>query len=237
MRGRKSVFQAVRAWLADGENRTHAFCTLRYLFPLLWAALLGLLGFFYNIRAGLAGRLSLWQLLFNTVKQGRQALLTESAVGAARGYYILLLTGAAVAILATLAALILSVIAAYTYFVATGKRRNREECRAAKILFRALFRGRVSLLLSNILLLVPALFPLYFCAVSNRHPGGGFITLGFDPVLTVSLVLACLLCALCLYLAKHEQGKYFDMFYIEPEDKRNDTATGEDDAEMTASPE
>ena len=215
---KKSAFLgAARTWLLDKENRICALCALRYLFPLLWALSLGVLGFFYNIRAGQL-RLSLWHLLFNTVKQSRKTLLAGNAAGAVRSYCILLLVGCGVAVLALLAALIFAVIALYTFTVATGKRSDDGERREAKILFRAVFRGRVSLFIANLLLLLPALFPLYFSIVSNRHPGGGFISLGFDPVLTVSLVLAGLLAFLCLYLSKKERHKHFDMFYIAPEE-------------------
>ncbi len=211
----------------DKERCTNALLFLRYLFPLVIALTLGILGSFYNIRRGNL-RLSLWQLWFNTVKQGREALIFRDAIGSARSYYVLLLVGAAVALLALIAALALAVIALYTFLLATGKRGD-DERRRAKILFRAVFRSRVSLFLSNLLLLVPSFFPLYFTVVSNRHPGGGFISFGFDPVLTVSLCLMFLLACFCLYLVKRERGTPLDMFYIEPETTEGNADEAGDD--------
>ena len=231
MRENGSLPGALRAWLSEAENRLRVLCTLRYLLPLLWALLLLVLGFFYNIRAGRLGRLSLWHLLFNTVKQARAALLTGQVADAARSYYVLLLVGAFLAALAALAALIFALFALYTYVIATG-RRSVSECRRAKILFRAVFPNRAALLFSNLLLLLPALFPLYFSIVSNRHPGGGFITLGFDPVLTVSLVMALLLTVLSLYLVGRERHSALDMLDIGPEDGEEvEDSEGDDDGE------
>ena len=229
MEKKSSFFASARALLADKEKCTYALLFLRYLFPFVIALTVGILGSFYNIQRGRL-RLSLWQLWFNTVKQGREALVLRDAVGAARSYYILLLVGAAVALLALIAALVLALIALYTFLLATGK-RGADERREAKILFRAVFHSRVSLFLSNLLLLLPSLFPLYFTVVSNRHTGGGFIPFGFDPVLTVSLCLVFLLAFFCLYLVKRERGTPFDMFYIEPERAVGDADADEDHAD------
>ncbi len=232
MEKKSSTLAEVCAGTEVRDNRTYILSLLRYLFPFIWAVTLGVLGSFYNIRAG-SLRISLWQLLFNSIKQGRATLLAGSASAAVRSYCILLLIGAAVALLAFFAALILAAVALYTFAAATGKRSSGAERREAKIIFRALFRGRVSLFFSNLLLLVPALFTLYFSILSNRHPGGGFMTLGFDPVLATSLVLAISLASLSFYLAKKERELPFDMFYIEPEEQ-TDTSGNEMCEEKTA---
>ena len=59
------------------------------------------------------------------------------------------------------------------------------------------------------------------------------MTLGFDPVLATSLVLAISLASLSVYLAKKERELPFDMFYIESEEQ-TDTSGNEVCEEKTA---
>ncbi|MBQ3063281.1 MAG: hypothetical protein IJC99_00550 [Clostridia bacterium] len=233
MEKEQTFFCMVRARLSSAANRVYLLCTLRYLYPLFWAVTLTLIGIPYNIRAGRLGKLSLWRLLFNTFKQGRRALLAGGLSPEGRSYYTLLLIGVGVALLALFAALAFIGISLYTYFVATGKQQDPARRRAVKIFHRAIFPNRIWLYLANLLLIVPALFPLYFSIVHNRHPGGGFIEIGFDPVLILSLVFALLLAVLCLFLRKREKHTALDIFYVEPEESLATAVAdgdGEDDA-------
>ena len=209
-------FDRLVAKLRSTEWQRRFFVTLRYLLPLLAVGAVFLLGIFYNIPAGKSGKLSLWRLMLNTAKVGREALLGGQLSGEMKGYYVMLMIGAAVALLAFLLALVFAAFAAYLYFVVMHT-SSFEESKEAKILFRAVFPNRVALLLSNLLLLVPALYPTFFAVVSNRHPGGGFVTVGLHPILVLSLALSAFLTVFSLWLRRLEADSPLDMFTVEEE--------------------
>ncbi len=191
---------------------------LRLILPVLMGPLLLIVSLFYNIQAlqgGVRFRLSGVRLLFNTLQTARRALLAGVSGSGERTYYILLVTGAVVAIFAFVLALFLAcwgAVYAWRYWRAA----TLPEKRHAALRFRLLFPGRIAGFLWGGLYLIPAAFPAYFSAVSTRflELGGGAIKLyiTLDVPLIVACVLVLLLAASAIVEIKYTRGSSYDLF-------------------------
>ena len=209
------------------SERAELFWLLRYLLPLFLVLVLIVLGFFYNIPAVQGGRrirISLWRLSYNTVVAGRSYFQGASQTAGQSDFYGFLLWGLVLFFLLYVAAIVLAVLAA---FIAWRTQRGTapKGAREDKILFKAIFRNPVVLLLSELLLLLPTLYPSYFSLICKKYlmvSGGAALYITCNVPLIVMSVLFAALVGLQIYLSKIANHTKMNLFYIE--DEQDDTA-------------
>lgn len=191
----------------------------RYAWPLLTALTLFVMGWFYNIpavREGQGYQLSLVRLYGNTLS-GTHAYLGGTQAAEKTRLLTLLSAGAIVGILIFLVALFFAGLAAYTACRAFLAQSDPERANRFKLVFKIAFPNRVCLFLSNALLVLPALYPHYYAAVSAH-----FLTVSkeatfyllFDPPLLVVGVMTALSLLLALLIPRWERQKDMNMFLI-----------------------
>ena len=191
----------------------------RYAWPLLTALTLFVLSWFYNIpavREGQGYQLSLIRLYGNTLS-GTHAYLGGVTAAEKTRLLALLSTGAILGILFYLVGLFFAGLAAYTAFRAFLSGGDTERANRFKLIFKIAFPNRVCLFLSNALLILPALFPHYYAAVSAHFlPVSKEATfyLLFDPPLLVVGVMTAVSLALALLIPRWERQKNMNMFLI-----------------------
>ena len=203
-------------------SRTELLWLLRYLLPLLLVLVLTVLGFFYNIPAVQGGkrfRISLWRLAYNTVVAGRSYFQGASQTAGQSDFYGFLLWGVVLIFLLYAAAVVLAVFAA---FVAWRTQRGTapKGAREDKLLFKAIFRNPVVLFLSELLLLLPTLYPSYFSLICKKYlmvSGGAALYITCNVPLIVMSVLFATLAGLQIYLFKTANRVKMNLFYIEDE--------------------
>ena len=187
---------------------------VRYALSAAAVPLFLIVGIFHSVLAEQGGY-TIWvspvRLCFNTLKNARAHFLAGgTGNGSLFGFF---LAGVIVAILAFLAALALkafSLSQLYLYLKAS----TPDEKRAAAVRHKTVFPNRVFLFLSDLLILVPALFCEYVYAVSNRFTGGGIDTLFVKcnvPLILLLVLLAATL-ALSILLAPQEGAAELDLF-------------------------
>ena len=204
----------------------------RYLLPLFSLLVLFVMSFFYNVQiygSGKLQELSIFRLYVNTFK-GMHAYFGGNMIEGRSWFYGIVTAGAIVGILLFAVALFLSGLAAYTAVRAFRAGHASEESDRMKLIFKIAFPGRVWLFLSNILVLLPVLYPHFFALVSQN-----FLAIGGEEVifvllnrpLIVGLVLLLLTLALALIIPKHERRKKMNMFLLH----RNEQTDVQEEAE------
>ena len=190
----------------------------RYAWPLLTALTLLVMAWFYNIpavREGQGYQLSLIRLYGNTLA-GTHAYLGGVTAAEKTRLLALLSVGAILGIFLYLVGLFFAGLAAYTAFRAFLAGEDTEADRF-KLIFKIAFPNRVCLFLSNALLILPALFPHYYTAVSAH-----FLTVSkevtfyllFDPPLLVVGVMTAVSLVLALLIPRWERQKRMNMFLL-----------------------
>ena len=191
----------------------------RYLLPVVSVLFLIVSGFFYAVRGVNVGRyyeVSIWRLYANTFAGTHAYLGTEGNVRA-DGLYTALGVGAVVGILILLVALALNVLAAVAAPYTFKMGREDERARRMMVIFKIAFPNRVCLYLSNLLLIVPVLYPNFYSAISANYMLVGatnvfYVTL--NRPLIVLLVLSALTLILAVISKRYEICKKMDMFDV-----------------------
>ena len=199
----------------------------RYLCPALGVLTVLVMGFFYNVRF-ISGRitqeLSVWRLYANTFV-GMHKYLGGASKAGRSWVYGLLVAGAIVGILCLLAALFFAGLAAYTACRAFRAGHESEESDRMKLIFKIAFPNRVWLFLSNLLVLIPLLYPRFVSLV-----GGYFLAIGGGDVIFIllnrPLIVAGAFCLVSLVLAlvipRFERRKKMNMFLLHRAVKKTD---------------
>lgn len=191
----------------------------RYCLPLFATLFLFVSGFFYNVRivsVGYRMEVSLWRLYGNTLT-GMHTYLGGEIVEVKTVFYTLLTVGALVGILSFLLSLFFSALAAYTSVMAFRAGHESEAANRYKLIFKMAFPSRKWLFLSNLLLLVPAVFPHYLSFVGARFlligDEGTMYVLYNRPLLFVGIFL-CLVAVLAIFVPRLERQKRMNMFLL-----------------------
>lgn len=202
----------------------YAVVYARYLLPLASALFLIVSGFFYAVRGVNVGRyyeVSIWRLYFNTFT-GTHAYLGTAGNVRADGLYTALAIGAVVGTLILLLALFLNTLAAVTALRAFRAGEKSDVAHRMKIKFKIAFPNRLCLFLSNLLLIVPVLYPHFYSAISANYMLVGATNV-FYVTLNRPLIVLIILSALTLIVAiiskRYEQRKKMDMFAIYREEE------------------
>ena len=191
----------------------------RYLLPAAGVLTVFVLGFFYNVRfySGWSIKeLSVWRLYANTFV-GMHNYLGANAKAVSSWFFGILVAGAIVGILCFLAALFFAGLAAYTAVRAFLAGHESKESDRMKLIFKIAFPNRAFLLLSNLLLLVPLLYPHFVSLV-----GSYFLAMGIGEVIFIQLnrplIVAGAFCLvsllLALVIARFERRKKMNMFLL-----------------------
>ncbi len=191
----------------------------RYLLPALGVLTVSVLGFFYNVRF-ISGRitqeLSVWRLYANTFV-GMHDYLGANASAVSSWFFGILVAGAIVGVLCFLAALFFAGLAAFAACRAFLAGHTSEKSDKMKLLFKIAFPNRVWLYLSQLLLLVPLLYPHFVSFVGSRFLALGvgdviFILLNRPLIVAGAFCLATLL--LALVIPRFERRKKMNMFLL-----------------------
>ena len=191
----------------------------RYLLPLLTGVLLLVCSFFewiYFYMQGSLYKMSLFSFYQRTLTSSL-AYVGGTTAAKSNWFYGMLTAGAVVGLLVYLVALFLAVLAAVTAIRAFRAGHESEESNRMKIAFKIAFPNRVCLFLSNVLFLVPTLFPAYFAAV-GRH----FMMVGKKEIIYteknilffVVLGLTLIMLALSFAITRFERQKKMNMFLV-----------------------
>lgn len=191
----------------------------RYVLPVVNVLVLLIMSFFYAVQVAGGGytyEVSLVKLYANTFT-GVRTYVTGKTATASNWFYGLLVTGAVVGILVFLLTAFLAVLGAVTAIRAFRAGHESEASNRMKVIFKIAFPNRIFLFLSNLALIVPALYPEYFSAI-----GGHFLLVGGESVIFVMLnrpliVIASLLVvtlALAVAVSRLERQKKMNMLLI-----------------------
>ena len=191
----------------------------RYLLPAVSTLFLIISGFFYAVRGVNVGKyyeVSIWRLYANTFSGTHHYLGTEGNVRA-DGLYTTLTIGAVVGVLLLLLAVFLNVLAVVTALRAFRTGEKSEVAHRMKIKFNIAFPNRFCLFLANLLLIVPALYPNFYSAVSQNYMLVGatnvfYVTLNRPAI--VLTVLSVLTLILAFVAKRYEKRKKMDMFEL-----------------------
>lgn len=205
-------------WKRIRENWQQLAIWARYLLPLFTLLTLFVMSFFYNVKVytnGLENEISVLRLYFNTFKGMHDYLGGTTAAGRS-WFYGIVTAGAVVGILVFLVALFLSCLAAYTAARAFLAGHESEESDRMKLIFKIAFPNRIWLFVSNLLIIVPFLYPNFFALVSGNFLaiGGSVIFVLLNRPLIVGTVGLVLTLVLALMISKHERRKKMNMFLL-----------------------
>ena len=204
-----------------------ALVIARYLLPVVSALVLLVMSCFYTVRGAMLGKryeISLIRLYANTFSGTHRYLGTEGT-SAGNTLYAALSIGAIVGALCFLVAVFLAVLAAVTALRAFRAGHASEESNRMKLIFKVAFPNRVCLFLSNLLLLVPAVFPHYYSYIGSRYvtvSGSSILYVIRNRPLIVLAVLAALTLLLALIIPRYERARHMNMFLVtreEPDDE------------------
>lgn len=191
----------------------------RYLLPALGVLAVLVLGFFFNVRF-ISGRitqeLSVWRLYANTFVGAHEYLGGYIKVGQS-WFFGLLVAGAVVGLLCFLAALFFAGLAAYTAVRAFLAGNESEKSDKYKLVFKIAFPNRVCLFLSQLLLLVPLLYPHYVSFVGSYFlaiGGGDVIFILLNRPLIVAGAFCFVSLVLSLVIPRFERRKKMNMFLL-----------------------
>lgn len=209
----------------------------RYLLPLLTGVLLLVFSFFdwiYFYMQGSLYKMSLFSFYQRTLTSSL-AYVGGKTTASSNGFYGMLSVGAIVGILFYLVALFFAGLAAVTAIRAFRAGHESKECNRMKVAFKIAFPNRVCLFLSNVLFLVPTLFPEYFSAV-GRHfmlvDKKEIIYTETNVLFFVILGLTLLTLALAFAIPRLERQKKMNMFLIwHPEEDEEHDDEEEDEEE------
>lgn len=224
---KRSLWQRVRPCLPQTA------IWARYLLPALTVLVLFVMSFFYNVmiyNGGVVKELSVLRLYLNTFKGMHNYFGGETVIGRTN-FYTILTVGAVVGILCFLAALFLKALSTYAAVRAFLAGHESEESDKAKLIFKIAFPNRVWLFLSDLLILLPLLYPHFFSLVGRK-----FLAIGGEEVIFVLLnrplivgaILTVLTLVLALIIPKHERRKKMNMFLLhrmeetKPSEEEND---------------
>ena len=202
----------------------HVLLWLRYALPLFSALLLLLLGAFYNVFATELGRpmrLSVWRLLFNTLKNARAYLMSAAPLPGVRSFYILLIVLGVGALLLFLISVVLSAFVLYTAYRVRQARQSGifDEEKRAKILLRAILPNRIVMAFSNLLVLPLAFFPEIFSLVNGRYSAmsGSIFRVRCNVTALVLLIVLLATVVLAVLLRPYEKALDADLYDIKDE--------------------
>lgn len=208
-----------------------ALVLARYLFPALTATALVVMGFFKIVRFAYRPAMSLWRLIWNTIVGARDYFGGE--MQEAKSWFYGTLSAAALAeVLLGLVALFLIGFATYLAIRSFTAGYKSERSNRAKLAFKVVFPNRVCLYLSNLLLVLPALYPHIFSWVSRK-----FLLIGGEEVVYVIenplliVMGACSLVTLVLAILSYrfERRLHMNMFAL----YHKASAAAEETEEMT----
>ncbi|MBO5354816.1 MAG: hypothetical protein J6B09_01965 [Clostridia bacterium] len=207
----------------------------RYLLPLLTGVLLlgfSFLDWVYFYMQGSRYKMSLFSFYQRTLTSSLD-YVGGKTTDQANGFYGMLSAGAVVGILFYLVALFFAVLAALTAIRAFRAGHESKESNRMKVAFKIAFPNRVCLFLSNVLFLVPALFPEYFSAV-GRHfmlvDKKEIIYTETNILFFVILGLTLITLALALAIPRLERQKKMNMFLIfHPDEDEEDEEEDEEE--------
>ena len=191
----------------------------RYLLPVLTGVLLlafSFLDWVYFYMQGSRYKMSLFSFYQRTLTSSLEYVGGKTAAQT-DWFYGMLSVGAIVGILLYLVALFLAVLAAVTAIRAFRAGHESEESNRMKVIFKIAFPNRVCLFLSNVLFLVPTLFPEYFSAVGKRFMligKEGTVYTDTNVLFFVILGLTLLTLGLSLAITRLERQKKMNMFLV-----------------------
>lgn len=190
----------------------------RYLLPLFTVLCALLLSCVYCV-GGVMGRRTTWVSLFqlygNTLVGMHDYLGGKTSPGQS-WFYGILSAGAIFGILAFLAALFFTGLAAYTAVRAFRAGYKSEESNRMKLIFKVPFPGRVWLYLSDLLVLLPLLYPYFLSFVGEKIPNisGELVRFQWNIPLLVCAGLSLVTLALSFMIARTERAKHMNMFLL-----------------------
>ena len=193
----------------------------RYLLPLVSLLTLFVMSFFGSVQIYIAGEtqiheISVLSAYINTFK-GMHAYFGGTTVASRSWFYSIVTVGAVVGILIFLITLFLAGLAAYTAVRAFRAGHESEESDRMKLIFKIAFPNRVWLFLSNLLVLLPFLYPEFYEMVGKRFlavKGVEVIFVLLNRPLIVGAILTVLTLVLALLIPKHERRKKMNMFLL-----------------------
>lgn len=205
----------------------------RYLLPAISLLLLLVMTFFYNVTIYTGGEeqeLSIIRLYFNTFK-GMHYYLGGETVAGRSWFYGIVTAGAIVGVVLFLLAFFLVGLAAFTATVAFLEGHESKQSDKMKVAFKVAFPNRVVLFLSDLLILLPLLYPHFFSLVSRS-----FLAIGGEEVifillnrpLIVGIILLVLTLTLALIIPKHERRQKMNMFLLHRSEKTSEEEECED---------
>lgn len=201
------------------DRRRQLFVALvwaRYLLPLATAIAVLILGCFKTVRFAFHKPISLFRLMWNTLISARAYRAGETT--AARDWFYGMLAGVTIVdILLSLLAIFLVALAAVAACRAFVAGHKSEQSNRAKLAFKIAFPNRFCLYLSDLLLLVPALYPHLFSLISTR-----FLRIGNEsavyvvsnPALIVVGVSLVVTLALSIAIPRLERRLHMNMFLL-----------------------
>ncbi len=215
--------------------RFRAICPIvlvwaRYLLPAVTAITLVVTGFFKTVRFAYRAPISLWRLIWNTLVGARDYLGGE--MQAAKSWFFGILSVTALAeLLLTLVALFLVGLAAYTAIRAFTAGYKSEQSNRAKLAFKVAFPNRACLYLSDLLLVLPALYPHIFSYISTRFllmGGEEVVYVIANPMLIVMGACALVTLVLAVVTYRFERRLHMNMFVLHREESSSPDTDGED---------
>ena len=208
----------------------------RYLLPVLMGVLLlafSFLDWVYFYMQGSRYKMSLFSFYQRTLTSSLDYVGGKTAANS-DGFYAMLSVGAVVGILFYLVALFFAVLAAVTAIRAFRAGHESEQSNRMKVAFKIAFPNRICLFLSNVLFLVPTLFPEYFSAV-GRHfmmvNKKEIIYTETNVLLFVMLGLTLVTLTLALLIPRLERQKKMNMFLVYHPDEEGEADEEENEEE------
>lgn len=207
----------------------------RYLLPVATLLALFVMSFFESVQIYIGGKTQLYELsvfkaYVNTFK-GMHAYFGVSTVSGRSWFYSIVTVGAVVGILIFLVALFFAGLAAYTAVRAFRAGHESEESDRMKLIFKIAFPNRVWLFVSELLMLLPFLYPEFYEMVGNKFlavKGVEVIFVLLNRPLIVGGILLALTLVLALVTPKYERRKHMNMFLLH---RNEQTDTQEEDVE------
>ncbi|MBE6630264.1 MAG: hypothetical protein E7624_05375 [Ruminococcaceae bacterium] len=206
------------------EKLLVALVYARYLLPFFTVLLSFLLSCIYCV-GGVMGRRTTWvsllQLFGNTLVGMHDYLGGKTSAGQS-WFYGILSAGAILGILLFLVALFLTGLAAYTAVRAFRAGYKSEESNRMKLIFKVPFPNRVWLYLSDLLVLLPLLYPYFLSFVGEKIPNisGEPVRFQWNIPLFVCAGLCLVTLGLSFLVARTERAKHMNMFLLYHEEPR-----------------
>lgn len=190
----------------------------RYLLPVVSVITVLIFGFFDHVYFFMEGDLcynSLYNFYHETIAHAHEFWMSGTADAQKEWLYGMLIGGVTVGLLAYLAAAFFAVWGAVTSMIAFHFGHESEQSNRMKVRFKILFPNRVCLLLSNLILVIPTLFPFYYAWLDQQllTASAGIYVENNIP-LTVASLLVLLTALLALLILRLERQKKMNMFLV-----------------------